>query len=208
MRKLLLAASFAVLAVTAATSASAGVSFVPGGSSASPGYTIIDTFDNADGLSALGPLVQLKTPPNDGNGAAPPQGSGSYLSVLGGGAVTYTFAAPVSSFEFDWGSIDTYNTLTLLTTGGSTVVHQGTDFITAADGNQVSPGTNGLFIAVADPGEKFTGFTMASGSNSFEIDNLAVASVPEPATWAMMLTGFFGLGAMLRSRRRGAMLAA
>jgi len=26
--------------------------------------------------------------------------------------------------------------------------------------------------------------------------------VPEPATWAMMLTGFFGLGGVLRSRRR------
>ncbi|MGZ6016329.1 MAG: PEPxxWA-CTERM sorting domain-containing protein, partial [Phenylobacterium sp.] len=25
--------------------------------------------------------------------------------------------------------------------------------------------------------------------------------VPEPATWAMMLTGFFGLGSMLRRRR-------
>ncbi|HKR87036.1 MAG TPA: PEPxxWA-CTERM sorting domain-containing protein, partial [Phenylobacterium sp.] len=27
-------------------------------------------------------------------------------------------------------------------------------------------------------------------------------AVPEPATWAMMLTGFFGLGGMLRARRR------
>lgn len=33
--------------------------------------------------------------------------------------------------------------------------------------------------------------------------------VPEPATWAMMLLGFFGLGAMVRSRRNaGATLAA
>lgn len=30
---------------------------------------------------------------------------------------------------------------------------------------------------------------------------VAVAPVPEPATWAMMLLGFFGLGATLRSRR-------
>ena len=28
------------------------------------------------------------------------------------------------------------------------------------------------------------------------------AAVPEPSTWAMMLLGFGGLGAMLRSRRR------
>jgi hypothetical protein len=30
----------------------------------------------------------------------------------------------------------------------------------------------------------------------------SVAAVPEPATWAIMLVGFFGAGAMVRSRRR------
>ena len=30
----------------------------------------------------------------------------------------------------------------------------------------------------------------------------AVAAVPEPASWAMMLLGFGGLGAVLRRRRR------
>ena len=33
------------------------------------------------------------------------------------------------------------------------------------------------------------------------------AGVPEPATWGMMLLGLGGLGAMMRSRRRGAALA-
>jgi hypothetical protein len=36
----------------------------------------------------------------------------------------------------------------------------------------------------------------------------ATAGVPEPATWAMMLVGFGGLGAVLRSRRTRASLAA
>ena len=31
--------------------------------------------------------------------------------------------------------------------------------------------------------------------------------IPEPATWAMMLTGFFGMGALLRSQRRRNALA-
>jgi PEP-CTERM motif len=34
------------------------------------------------------------------------------------------------------------------------------------------------------------------------------AAVPEPATWAMMLAGFFGLGGMIRARRRVVAIAA
>nr|WP_240606360.1 PEPxxWA-CTERM sorting domain-containing protein [Phenylobacterium kunshanense] len=38
-----------------------------------------------------------------------------------------------------------------------------------------------------------------------QIDNIrltgSVAAVPEPATWAMMLLGFFGLGSTIRARR-------
>jgi hypothetical protein len=38
------------------------------------------------------------------------------------------------------------------------------------------------------------------------LDNVKLtAGVPEPATWAMMLVGFGGMGALLRSRRRAAL---
>jgi choice-of-anchor C domain-containing protein len=41
------------------------------------------------------------------------------------------------------------------------------------------------------------------------LDNVSVMGVPEPATWAMMLVGFGGLGAVLRHRRSaGALLTA
>ena len=48
--------------------------------------------------------------------------------------------------------------------------------------------------------------------DSWGIDNLSVTSstggVPEPATWALMLLGFGGLGTALRSRRRATLAQA
>jgi hypothetical protein len=40
------------------------------------------------------------------------------------------------------------------------------------------------------------------------VDPVVVAPVPEPSTWAMMLLGFAGIGAMTYRRRKSAMLAA
>jgi hypothetical protein len=40
-----------------------------------------------------------------------------------------------------------------------------------------------------------------SGDDGANSAFIGVASVPEPATWAMLILGFFGLGAMLRRRR-------
>jgi hypothetical protein len=51
-----------------------------------------------------------------------------------------------------------------------------------------------------------------AGGNDFGIDNLMLdqtaGTVPEPAAWALMLVGFGGAGAALRSRRRRAFAAA
>jgi hypothetical protein len=50
----------------------------------------------------------------------------------------------------------------------------------------------------------------AAGGNDFAIDDIVVTSaVPEPAAWAMLLIGFFGVGAATRAlRSRGALNAA
>lgn len=198
-------AFFAAAFATAAPASAAVVfNFAPGGASPTAGYTLVNTFDNATGISGSG--FQIKTPPADNDGAPPansvPAGT-SYLSVLGGGTATINFASAVSAFQFDWGSIDDYNTLTINSTGADPVIVPGSNFINPANGNQVSPGTNGLFSVYGTAGETFNSITLTSSSNSFEIDNLAtsVSGVPEPGAWALMITGFGLAGASLRRRR-------
>lgn len=47
-----------------------------------------------------------------------------------------------------------------------------------------------------------------SGESDLNGLQLSIASVPEPASWAMLLIGFGGLGAALRSRRHATAVAA
>lgn len=205
------AAAAAVLASAAPAGATVFLSFAPGAATPDTGYSVIDTFDTLAGVVASGVpgQVQIKFPPSDSSGAPPANSSPSgtnYLSVLAGGIANIALSN-VSAFQFDWGSIDSYNTLTIHSSIGDVAVVPGGNFPNTANGNQFAPGTNGLFTVRATAGETFTGITLASGSNSFEIDNLAVTGgVPEPASWALMIMGFGSAGVMLR-RRRGLRVA-
>lgn len=84
-----------------------------------------------------------------------------------------------------------------------------------------TPTTPGVFVVengnftVAEDGFVSVGLIDMQGAasgNDFGVDNITVSTgtigVPEPASWALMLLGFGGLGSMLRSQRRRQAVAA
>ena len=206
--KLFVFTSLISVALSGTANAATTVSFTPGASSPGNGQTVVYDFDRTLPASLVtGPLVQIKSPPSDPTGAPPansvPSGT-KYLSVLQGGLAEILFTGPVSGFSFDWGSIDSYNLLTILPFGGGdSIVIPGTTFTnTPANGNQIAPGTNGLFSVIGTAGTQYRGFQLSSTANSFEIDNVAIASaVPEPAAWAMMIIGMGAVGFAMRRQK-------
>ena len=70
-------------------------------------------------------------------------------------------------------------------------------------------GTLNFSLTDPDPGDNYYDFTQGVDGGLINVGTGPIVTppppmgaVPEPATWAMMLTGFFGLGAVLRTRRR------
>ena len=66
-------------------------------------------------------------------------------------------------------------------------------------------------ISLDNPGAAQTDFFSVNPNGSFQLDNgtfSTTAAVPEPATWAVMMVGFGGLGVAMRSRRKALVAAA
>ena len=62
----------------------------------------------------------------------------------------------------------------------------------------------------AAPGDAYSvthRYTVTAPTVGESLATISIAAVPEPGTWALMITGFGGAGAMLRTRRRHATTA-
>jgi hypothetical protein len=174
-----------------------------------PGYTF--TQDNAsaytrDGAAGL-----------DSGVSAPPPGDTSYYeSVESGGSATLTSLAGMTQFSFYMGSPDTYNNVSLTIIGQSGTTVLAGDHIWCQNPDDPAStcykggGDQSLGFVVtytfAPDAVKSIQFT-SLGSNAFEFDTLGAISVPEPASWALMIAGFGLAGASLRAKRRQALTA-
>ena len=88
--------------------------------------------------------------------------------------------------------------------------------VSAAQTFAINTNGSNFFGISGTAGERFTGFTFAGNPTTTGIADFrqlrlgnvqsAVAAVPEPGTWAMMLLGFGAIGASMR-RRKGYKLA-
>lgn len=119
--------------------------------------------------------------------------SGNYLSTGGPGTITITFTSKQYSLALLWGSIDSYNSVTLNDVTGGTS-YTGTDVSAAANGFQ---GVGGSAYVILDSTEGFYQVKFTSDTPSFEFAGIAGSTIPfnvnTPEPSEMLLMGTIGI---------------
>src|SRR5579859_4261076 len=139
------------------------------GSGAGSNFNSVPTSLNAGAFtignwsfSTTTPTVQVDNGNVGSTGAQPFGTTGNYLSVLGNAVETVTFASPLTSFSFLWGSIDPTNALTIDFGAGNTQTFTGTTLAAAFPGvvsdTSCQTATCTSFFTFA--GTDITGFSM------------------------------------------------
>jgi hypothetical protein len=125
----------------------------------------------------------------------------TYLST-GVGSVTLSMPGEGTYIGLLWGSVDSYNTLSLY--DGATFVGSvtGTQVEAGASGDQ---GVNGTFYVNITSTESFDRVVATSSSYAFEFDNVAfnAGAVPEPSSIVLALIGGTVATGFSRLRRKG-----
>ncbi|QXQ05195.1 PEPxxWA-CTERM sorting domain-containing protein [Sphingosinicellaceae bacterium] len=166
-----------------------------------PGYTLSGNFNIVSGTTAA---------------AAAPAGDAShylYTSPAIPTGVATLSTLDLINISFYWGSIDDYNKVEVLGDGGSVIkTISGLD-VSPATGDQSNSIDNKRIFIKAGAGQKITGLRFTATGISFEVDNVYGtlltddngSTVPEPATWALMIGGFGMVGVGARRRRKAAL---
>jgi hypothetical protein len=180
--------------------------FDKGGETSGPGGSVISTWTYS-GNSAIyfGDVPNMASAPSNGTD----KDNTNYFSVPANldnprSATVYFGGGSYNYLGLFWGSMDTYNQIDLLSGGvNGTLVGTitGTDvaFNRDANGNQTSNLTN-EYVNIFST-EAFDAIRITSTSYAFELDNLAVATVPVPLPGALPL-GLFAVGLGMAKLRK------
>jgi opacity protein-like surface antigen len=204
---LLAAAAAAAFAAPAAAAVNVSVTSYGNPDLLPTGQTLVADFNDAgdpEGVLAYGYELDLQgatvgvNEGGSGYSGTLPNDPTHYLTVPGGAQAILNSLNGMKAFSLYMGSPDTYNSIRFIGENG---------FDVTLTGGQLSGGDTsqawdwGARVNFDFGGAKVNQIILSSGSNSFEVDNFAVAGVPEPATWAMMIMGFGAIGAMVRRRQ-------
>ncbi|TFU01376.1 PEP-CTERM sorting domain-containing protein [Polymorphobacter arshaanensis] len=192
--------------------------------STTPGAASVDFSFLKPVLAALGPVASKLTLTATSSVAATPVASFlAQTPVNGSFAFTYAGAAPltVGFTTYNTGAnllSGTFTNATIVggtggtsgsfsaSTGAGSIIALASDFLdfSGATNFDFSIGFNAMTspFGVTNAQKALNSFRGATGG-SFGSDSATVtATIPEPASWALMVTGFGGLGVALRRRRK------
>ena len=206
IRRTILAAAVAGSAMLLPAAANAAVTLsVQAGGPVYTGPTPTYTFDpGSRPVATNGGFVNTTV----GGQYAQPYGSTGYYFSVGPStstpaSINLSSFADINEISLLWGSVDLYNRIEFLAGGVSIASYTGADIINAFYGEQSLAISNPIVtFAFTGSHRLVDSILLSSSTNAFELDNLRIAAVPEPSTWAMMLLGFGLVGAAMRSARR------
>ena len=208
----------ALLSVAAAPAAAVTYTHSAGAPDKGPaaGESILVNFNGVNGGLPLGYSLSgdYSFATNSAKAAAAPAGDATqylYTSPSKGTGIATLSTLDLSTVSFYWGSIDNYNSVDILGANGITLFSLNGAQFSPANGAQASSVTNQRVFFTAGANEVIPGLRFHATGIAYEIDDVAGtlanpgsgSTVPEPATWALMIGGFAMVGVGAR-RRRGA----